>query len=64
MAVREILLLGNPKLYEICEAVSQDEITGLEPTIQDLHDTMMDFRHKYGVMKRLVYMHIDKPALV
>jgi peptide deformylase len=74
MAVREILLLGHPKLYEVCEAVSQDEVVKLESTIQDLHDTMMDFRRKYkagraiaapqiGVMKRLVYMHIDKPTV-
>lgn len=74
MAVREILLLGNPKLYEACETVKQSEIESLESVIQDLHDTMMDFRRKYkagraiaapqiGVMKRLVYMHIDKPIV-
>lgn len=74
MAVREILLLGHPKLYEVCQTVSQDEVIGLEPTIQDLYDTMIDFRRKYkagraiaapqiGVMKRLVYMHIDKPVV-
>jgi peptide deformylase len=74
MAIKEILLLGHPKLYEVCEAVAQDEVSGLESTIQDLHDTMMDFRRKYkagraiaapqiGVMKRLVYMHVDKPVV-
>lgn len=74
MAVKEILLLGNPKLYESCEAVRQNEIKDLESVIRDLHDTMMDFRRKYkagraiaapqiGVMKRLVYMHIDKPVV-
>jgi peptide deformylase len=74
MAVREILLLGHPKLYEACEAVTQYEVAGLESTIQDLHDTMMDFRRKYkagraiaapqiGVMKRLIYMHVDKPVM-
>ncbi len=74
MAVKEILLLGHPKLYEVCEAVTPDEIAGLESTVQDLHDTMIDFRRKYkagraiaapqiGVMKRLVYMHIDKPVV-
>jgi peptide deformylase len=74
VAVREILLLGNPKLYETCETVQQSEIKSLENVIQDLHDTMMDFRCKYkagraiaapqiGVMKRLVYMHIDKPVV-
>jgi hypothetical protein len=26
MSVREVLLLGNPKLYEICAPVEEDEI--------------------------------------
>jgi peptide deformylase len=74
VAVKEILLLGNPKLSESCSAVSRDEIKSLEIVVRDLHDTMMDFRRKYkagraiaapqiGVMKRLVYMHIDKPVV-
>jgi peptide deformylase len=74
MAIKDILLLGDPKLYEVCKTVSQDEVENLAPIIQDLHDTMMDFRRKYkagraiaapqiGVMKRLVYMHIDKPVV-
>ena len=74
MAVREILLLGNPKLYVSCEPVGFDERGDLEPVVADLHDTMMDFRKRYGVgraiaapqigvMKRLIYMHIDGPTV-
>lgn len=74
MAVRDILLLGHPKLYEVCEPVEPDELDLLGPIIQDLHDTLLDFRQKYGagraiaapqigVMKRLVYMHIDAPVV-
>ncbi len=74
MAVREILLLGNTKLYEISEPLKQQELQSLKRIIEDLHDTMMDFRKKYqagraiaapqiGVKKRLLYMHIDKPAV-
>jgi peptide deformylase len=74
MAVREILLLGNTKLYEISEPLKQQELQSLKPIIEDLHDTMMDFRKKYqagraiaapqiGVKKRLLYMHIDKPVV-
>ncbi|NGP90044.1 peptide deformylase [Fodinibius halophilus] len=74
MAVKEILLLGNPKLWESCEKVTKDELASLEQVVQDLHDTMMDFRAKYnagraiaapqiGVMKRLVYMNIDEPTV-
>ncbi|MTI65497.1 MAG: peptide deformylase [Firmicutes bacterium] len=72
MAVREILLLGNPKLYEVSKEVKSKEINNLSPIIKDLHDTLMDFRKKYnagraiaapqiGVMKRIIYMYLDKP---
>lgn len=74
MAVREIFLLGNSKLYEISEPLRQEELHSLKPIIQDLHDTMMDFREKYqagraiaapqiGFRKRLIYMHVDKPVV-
>jgi peptide deformylase len=74
MPVKNILLLGNPKLYEKCAPVEPDELKSIKPVITDLHDTMMDFRKRYsrgraiaapqiGVMKRLIYMHIDKPVV-
>jgi peptide deformylase len=73
MAVKKILLLGNPKLYEVSEPMTESDLSGLVDVVRDLHDTMMDFRTTYGrgraiaapqigVMKRLVYMHIDKPV--
>ena len=74
MTVKQILLLGNPKLYEISEPVQQLELEKIKPVIQDLHDTRLDFFNKYGagraiaapqigVMKRLIYMYIDKPTV-
>ncbi len=74
MAVREILLLGNPLLLQSCDEVHRDELESLGPAIQDLHDTLFDFRRRYnagraiaapqiGVMKRLVYMHISEPRV-
>ena len=74
MAVREVLLLGNPKLYEVCAPVEKDKVESLRPIVQDLHDTLMDFRRRHGagraiaapqigIMKRLVYMHIDEPVV-
>lgn len=74
MPVREILLLGNPKLYEVCDQVHQEELGSLPAIVQDLHDTLFDFRGKYnagraiaapqiGVMKRIVYMHIHSPVV-
>lgn len=72
--IREILLLGNPALYEISEPVARDELAGLASVVEDLHDTLLDFRRKYGagraiaapqigVRKRLLYMFIDKPTV-
>lgn len=74
MAIREVLLLGNPKLYEVSKTIAQDEVENLQPVIEDLHDTLLEFRSRYnagraiaapqiGVMKRLIYMHIDKPVV-
>ena len=74
MAVREILLLGNPKLYKICEPVRKEELESVRKVVQDLHDTMRDFRARWnagraiaapqiGAMNRVVYMEIDEPVV-
>jgi peptide deformylase len=75
MAVREILFLGNPKLYEESSKVTQGELEGLRPVFEDLADTLMEFREEYGwgravaapqigVMKRIVYMHVNEPVVL
>jgi len=74
MTVREILRLGNPQLYRVSDEVEESELETIREVVQDLHDTMMDFREKHGVgraiaapqigvMKRIVYMHIDSPVV-
>jgi len=74
MAAREICLLGNPQLYEVSMPVREHELDAIRDIVKDLHDTLMDFRRRYGagraiaapqigVMKRLLYMHIDRPML-
>lgn len=74
MTVREILLLGNPLLYEVSEPVRKDELDAMAVVVRDLHDTLLDFRERYGagraiaapqigVMKRLIYMFIDSPTV-
>ncbi|MGY5879391.1 MAG: peptide deformylase [Candidatus Thorarchaeota archaeon] len=74
MTVQEILLLGNSQLYEVSEAVRESELDTIPYIVQDLHDTMMEFRNQYGVgraiaapqigvMKRIFYMHIDRPQV-
>ena len=75
MAVREILLLGNPLLYQVSELIRPEELTSLQSVADDLRDTLLDFRKRFGygraiaapqigVMKRLIYWHPDSPQVL
>lgn len=75
MAIKKVLLLGNPQLYEVSREVDRKELEDIYTVIQDLHDTLMNFRKIYGagraiaapqigVMKRILYMYIEKPVVL
>ena len=75
MAVRDILLLGNPVLNEPSELVEKDELSVAKAVGRDLHDTLTDFRARHGwgraiaapqigVLKRIIYLHIERPWLI
>ncbi len=70
--IRELLKLGNPKLYEVSMPITPDEAPQLREWVADLHDTLMEYRKVYGagravaapqigVQKRLLYMYMDRP---
>lgn len=72
--LKDLLLLGDPRLYERCEPVLQEELPLVTKWVADLHNVMEAIRSKYnfgraiaapqlGIMKRLVYMNIDKPVI-
>jgi len=61
MAVREILLLGNESLYKVSREVSRDEIVKAKQIVEDLHDTMMDFRRTYGFGRAIAAPQINEP---
>ncbi|MFO7835323.1 MAG: peptide deformylase [Candidatus Thorarchaeota archaeon] len=72
MTVREILLLGNPRLYKSSTPVTTGDLDTVDSVIEDLHDTMMRFRSEWGAgramaapqigeFKRIVYVNIDEP---
>lgn len=74
MAIKKILQLGDPALYEVAEEILQEDMYKYRPAIADMHDTVMDFRIKYGfgraiaapqigLAKRIVYMFIDEPRV-
>jgi peptide deformylase len=70
----DLLQLGNPLLYEVCEPILQSELPLTKDWVADLHNVMDETRAKYnfgraiaapqlGIMKRLIYMNIDKPIV-
>ena len=74
MAIRDVLILGNPKLYEVSAPVKRNDLDQLSEVVNDLHDTLIDFKKRYragraiaapqiGIMKRLIYMYIDEPIV-
>lgn len=72
MAVREIVLLGNPVLRAESGQVKTFADPDVCRTIEDLSDTLEDFRATHGfgrgiaapqigVSKRIVFIHVDEP---
>ena len=70
--IREILKLGDPQLYEVSEPVTAGDLPLVGGWVEDLHDTLMEYRRVYGagravaapqigIRKRLLYMYLDKP---
>ncbi len=75
MAVREVLLLGNPRLFQVSTQIGEDELEEVSRVVVDLHDTLMDFRNQHsvgraiaapqiGYPKRLIYVCIDEPLVL
>ena len=72
--LENLLQLGNPLLYEVCKPVLPSELPLVKDWVADLHNVMQEIREQYnfgraiaapqlGIMKRLIYMNIDKPII-
>ncbi len=72
--LNDLLLLGDPRLYQVCDPVLPEELPLLKEWVADLHNVMQQIREKYhfgraiaapqlGIMKRLIYMNIDQPVV-
>ena len=72
---REILLLGDPKLYEISEEVKHEELEELRPIFEDMFDCIRGIRRDYGfgraiaapqigIQKRIICILTDKPYVI
>jgi peptide deformylase len=75
LGLEAMLLLGDPRLYQVCEPVLYEELPKVEAWVNGLHDVMEAIRAKYqfgrgiaapqiGVMKRLFYLNLDKPYVI
>ena len=74
MAVKHILMLGDPLLWSQCSPVKGILAPSIGGTIRDLRDTLADFRKKngfgrgiaapqIGVLKRVIYIHFPKAKI-
>ena len=72
---REILLLGDPQLYEVSQEIRQEELEQLRPVFTDMFDCIRGIRRDYGfgraiaapqigVKKRLICMLTDRPYVI
>ena len=72
--LNDLVLLGDPRLYEKCDPVEESDISQLKDWVAELDNVMQEIRAKYnfgraiaapqlGIMKRLVYMNIDRPVV-
>ena len=75
MAIKDILLLGNPLLTRVCAPVVEAELSAAIEVGKDLQDTMTGFRARHGwgraiaapqigVLKRIVFLNVDEPWLL
>lgn len=70
-----LLLLGDPQLYERCDAIGEADMPHLPQMVADLRNVMAEVRAKYrfgrgiaapqlGYMKRLIYLDTDRPRVL
>ena len=73
--LNDILLLGDPRLYQKSMPVTHSELAGLKSKVRQMSELVRLFRLKYGVgraiaapqiglMKRIIVINIDKPQVL
>lgn len=75
MAIKDILLLGNPALYEISTLVKKDELPQFFSQIDFMFETILDYRRNFavgraiaapqiGLQKRIICFNMDHPIAI
>lgn len=73
--LEDLVLLGDPRLYEVCEPIAKEELPLVTDWVKNLHNVMEEIRAKYkfgrgiaapqlGIMKRLIYVNTDHPVII
>lgn len=74
MAVREIVQLGDPRLWKACPSVTATAAESVQRTIVDLSDTLAAFRAEHGFgrgiaapqigdLARIIYIHMPDSGI-
>ena len=72
---RDILLLGDPRLYEVSDEVKVEELESLRPVFEDMFDCIRAIQRELGfgraiaapqigVQKRVICMLTDRPYVI
>lgn len=73
--LEDLLLLGDPRLYEKALPVEVAELPAVANWVQQLHEVMESVRSRYGfgrgiaapqlgIMKRIIYLNTDFPRVL
>nr|WKN36284.1 peptide deformylase [Tunicatimonas sp. TK19036] len=73
--LEDLLLLGDSRLYEVCDPVTEEDRPNIQAWVNDLHNVMEEIRGRYlfgrgiaapqlGIMKRLFYLNVDQPRVI
>ena len=75
MNLDDMLMLGDPRLHQVCDEITRDELALVKDWANGLDSIILQVQDKYGfgravaapqmgIFKRLVCMHIDKPVVM
>ncbi|MCP4022617.1 MAG: peptide deformylase, partial [Desulfobacteraceae bacterium] len=64
MSVKNVLFLGDEQLYEFCRPIEQGEMDIAKKILNDLGDTMDNFKKKYGFGRAIAAPQIGQSRRV
>ncbi|MBS3774984.1 MAG: peptide deformylase [Bacteroidales bacterium] len=73
--LHKILKLGNPKLHEVSESLTKDELPVALSKASEMHDLIIEYRKSYvagraiaapqiGYQKRMIALYMDRPLIL